>query len=244
MYISEIRIENFRCFGEGEDRFVLPLRPGLTALVGENDAGKTAVIDALRFALGTRDQEYIRVEDTDFHWPLGSKERRNEIRVRCRFAGLTAKEKGGFAEYLTYEEDGGGHEAVLYVNWTAKDRSGVRSGRRFVLSEFRSGESGDGPPLDAEARDLLRATYLRPLRDAQRALSAGRGSRLSQILRHTKEVRDVGEDYDPETEPKPDPDKLSVLGVGDYASALLGSRDGIKEARKRLNRDYTNGENF
>ena len=55
MYISEIRIENFRCFGEGEDRFVLPLRLGLTALVGENDTGKTAVIDALRFALGTRD---------------------------------------------------------------------------------------------------------------------------------------------------------------------------------------------
>ena len=24
MYISEIRIEYFRCFGEGEDRFVLP----------------------------------------------------------------------------------------------------------------------------------------------------------------------------------------------------------------------------
>ena len=158
--------------------------------------------------------------------------------MRCRFEGLTAKEKGGFAEYLTYEKDGGGHGAILYVNWMAKDRSGVRSGRRFVLSEFRSGENGDGPPLDVEARDLLRATYLRPLRDAERALSAGRGSRLSQILRHTKEVRDVGEDYDPETELKPDPDKLSVLGVGDYASALLGSRDGIKEARKRLNRDY------
>ena len=78
MCISEIRIENFRCFGEGEDRFVLPLRLGLTALVGENDTGKTAVIDALRFALGTRDQEFIRVEDTDFHWPPGSKERQGQ----------------------------------------------------------------------------------------------------------------------------------------------------------------------
>lgn len=236
MYISEIRIENFRCFGEGEDKFVMPMRPGLIALVGENDTGKTAVIDALRFALGTRDQEYFRIEDTDFHWPPGGKERRSKIRVRCRFAGLAVKEKGGFAEYLTYEEVGGERDAVLYVNWTAKDRYGVRSGRRFVQSEFKSGKNGDGPTLDAEARDLLRATYLKPLRDAERALGAGRGSRLSQILRLTKEVRDVGADYDPETEP--DADKLSVLGVGDYASALLGSRNGIKEAQKRLNRDY------
>jgi putative ATP-dependent endonuclease of OLD family len=51
MHISKITIENFRCFGEGKDRLELSLRPGLTALVGENEAGKTAVIDALRFAL-------------------------------------------------------------------------------------------------------------------------------------------------------------------------------------------------
>lgn len=238
MYLSEVTIENFRCFGEGEDKFTLPLRPGVTALVGENDSGKTTVVDALRLALGTRDREYIRLEDTDFHWPPSSKERRNEIRVRCRFEGLTAKEKGGFAEYLTYEKNGEGREAILYLNWLAKDRSGVRSERRFILPEFRSGENGEGPPFDAEARELLRATYLRPLRDAERALSAGRASRLSQILRHTKEIREVGKSYDPEKTEKLDPDTLSVLGVGDYASALLGSREGIKEARKRLNTGY------
>ncbi|WP_337064491.1 AAA family ATPase [Rouxiella badensis] len=58
MYISEIRIENFRLFGSTEKAFVLPLNPGLTALVGENDAGKTAVIDAIRLVLGTRDQDF------------------------------------------------------------------------------------------------------------------------------------------------------------------------------------------
>src|SRR6266478_8299794 len=61
MFISELRIENFRMFGEGNEEFVLPLEPGLTALVGENDNGKTAVIDALRLVLGTRDQESFRI---------------------------------------------------------------------------------------------------------------------------------------------------------------------------------------
>lgn len=57
MHLSSLTISNFRCFGDGENSFTLNLKPGLTAIVGENDAGKTSVIDALRFALGTTDQE-------------------------------------------------------------------------------------------------------------------------------------------------------------------------------------------
>ena len=68
-------------------------------------------------------------------------------------------------------------------------------------------------------------------------MAAGRGSRLSQILQHTKEIREVGEDFDPQAGP-PDTSKLSVLGVGDYTSELLRSRQGIKEARSRLNGAY------
>ena len=82
MYLSRITIENFRCFGEGANRFELPLRRGLTALVGENDAGKTAVIDALRFVLGTTDQEWYRLDDTDFH--AGGNVPRNQDYLQIR----------------------------------------------------------------------------------------------------------------------------------------------------------------
>lgn len=237
MYIAELKIKNFRCFGADGTALTLPLNAGLTALVGENDTGKTAVVDALRFALGTRDQEYFRVQESDFHCMPGAAERSREICIKCLFKGLTASDKSAFAEYLTYVEDGGNHDAVFYLNWTAKDIAGVRSARRYVSVEVRSGKNGDGPVLDSEARNLLRATYLRPLRDAERAMSAGRRSRLSQILQHTKEIRDVGEEFNPEAGP-PDADKLSVLGVGDYASAMLRDRKGIKAARKRLNEEY------
>ena len=40
MYIAELKIENFRLFGEEADAALLELRPGLTAIVGENDSGK------------------------------------------------------------------------------------------------------------------------------------------------------------------------------------------------------------
>lgn len=238
MYISELGIENFRCFGEGNKRLVIELGDGLTTLVGENDTGKTAIVDAIRFALGTRDQEYLRVNDGDFHLPPGSVERRKEICVQCKFDGLTADDKSAFAEYLTYEERNGQTDAVLYINWTARNAAGVRGSRRLVVVEVKSGASGDGPTLDAEARSMLCATYLRPLRDAERALDAGRGSRLSQILQYTKEVKEHGADYDREADAQPDPETLSVLGVGDYASALLEDHEGIKAARKRLNDDY------
>src|SRR5260370_35489500 len=100
MYISELRIDNFRMFGEGDNAFVLPLRPGLTALVGENDIGKTAAIDACRLVLGTRDQETFRFDDAGFHQPPDPAPRGKEIRIRCKFGDLPAAPTGTFAEYL------------------------------------------------------------------------------------------------------------------------------------------------
>ncbi len=69
-------------------------------------------------------------------------------------------------------------------------------------------------------------------------MSAGRGSRLSQILQHAKEIKSTGVGFDRKTNPNPDPTKLSVLGLGDYASFLFGESEGIKSARKRLNVEY------
>jgi putative ATP-dependent endonuclease of OLD family len=244
LFISEIRIENFRLFGAGPDAFVIHLRPGLTALVGENDAGKTSVIDALRLVLGTRDQEYLRLEPTDFHQASTGQKRADQILIRCTFDGLTQNDRGAFAEYLTYRRTGESIDTILCVTWIAKRNEKESSPRRYSPVEWRSGANGDGPLLDSAARFLLMATYLRPLRDAERAMSAGRGSRLSQILQHTKEIKTQGEPYDQEKDPRPDPSKLSVLGLGDYANYLLGESDGIKKTRAKLNDDYLSALSF
>jgi putative ATP-dependent endonuclease of OLD family len=244
MFISEVRIENFRLFGEKEHAFVLHLRPGLTALVGENDTGKTAVIDALRLAFGTRDQEFFRIDESDFHQPPDGAERRTTILIQCRFDNLTHSDIEAFIEYLSYEDRSTAKAPILYVNWNATASRRKVGHRHFTAVEVRSGQAGDGPQFDNEARALLYSTYLRPLRDAERSLSAGRGSRLSQILQHTKEIREHGRDYDPQMEPPADPRTLSVLGIGDYANALLGDHQGIQSARNRLNTDYLKNLSF
>lgn len=189
MFLAELLVENFRVFGEGQNALMLSLNPGLTALVGENDTGKTAVMDAIRFALGTRDQEFMRVEELDFHQPPNGGSRRTEIRVRCKFADLSQSDIAAFTEYLSYASQDGATIPVLYINWRAT--SGFRGTRRFISVETRSGRAADGPSLDPESKVLLCATYLRPLRDAERSLSAGRSSRLSQILQHTNEITAV-----------------------------------------------------
>ena len=225
MYLSKIEIVNFRCFGKDRDRFELSLRPGLTALVGENDAGKTAVVDALRFVLGTTDQEWVRLEDSDFH-----RESR-EIRIVCKFEKLSTADKRAFVEYLTYGE-GTDDAPVLYLNWTATDTGETYRGRAYRRVEIHAGKKGDGPTIATEARDLLRATYLRPLRDAEQALTAGRGSRLSQVLQKTDAIKNAGERYDPNGAIDSKKLKnLSILGIGDLANVLIQEHQGVKDAR-------------
>lgn len=243
MYIAELKVENFRLFGERENAACLQLRPSLIAIVGENDSGKTAIVDALRLALGTRDQEFFRIDEDDFHCrPNG--EKCKEIRIRCRFAGLTPSDAGAFAEYLTYEKYDGKRTPVIYLNWKAVATERRTRHRRHISVEVRSGSEADGPIIDPESRNLLWATYLRPLRDAERALSAGRGSRLSQILQYTEDITTVGVPYDHDAGPPDDPGTLSILGIGDYANALLKGHSGLSSARDRLNEDYLKNLSF
>lgn len=225
MYLSKITIENFRCFGDGANRFELPLKPGLTALVGENDAGKTAIIDALRFVLGTTDQEWYRLEDTDFCEGAT----RREIRIICKFEGLTAQDKRAFVEYLTYGENVE-DDQVFYLNWTAEDTGEIRKGSQYRRVEVRSGKDGNGPSIPTEVRDLLRATYLRPLRDAEQALSAGRGSRLAQVLRHSDQIKKGTDTYAPDIPLE----ELSVLGIGNLVNSLLAKQQGVLGTREDI----------
>jgi putative ATP-dependent endonuclease of OLD family len=53
MFLAEVYAENFRIFGSEEDghHLHLVLSPGLNVIVGENDSGKSAMIDAIRYVL-------------------------------------------------------------------------------------------------------------------------------------------------------------------------------------------------
>lgn len=76
--ISHLQIENFRCLKSVD----VPLRR-LTVLIGENDSGKSAFLDAIRFLVGDLGQ----IHNSDY-WQLN---RDNEFRVTGRVLGGQAR---------------------------------------------------------------------------------------------------------------------------------------------------------
>lgn len=186
MKLSEVHAQGFRCFGS-KNSLRLTLRPGLNVLVGENDSGKTAVIDAIRIALGTRGEDWSRLVDTDFHVSTSGPDER--LTLTCTFDELTEEEQTRFLEYCTLQD----RRLRLYVCLTAQLIVSQNGGRRVVYQR-RTGPDGDGLPVEGALRDYLSVTYLRPLRDAERELSPGRRSRLSQVLQTLPEMKAQRED--------------------------------------------------
>ncbi|AIR67079.1 ATP-dependent nuclease [Cedecea neteri] len=173
MFLSNLKMDNFRQF---ED-FSLELNKGLNLLVGENNAGKSSVIDAIRIVLDTTSVEWVSIKSTDF---LSGK---NELYIQLKFEDLSARELGLFLEYLTNEEiTTGVNKSCLYINLSASITINPFKKTQFIKTEVRSGLSNDGPIIERDIREYLATTYLKPLRDAEVELSAGRTSRLSQIL--------------------------------------------------------------
>ena len=234
MFLSELTIRNFRQFGEGESELSMELQPGVTALVGRNDSGKSAVIDAIRYVLLTRDQEYIRVQPEDFHISNTEKQA-NEIYIVCKLVRLTDREKGTFIEYLSYDGD----EVFLNVTWTARKLSVVPGTRRWIDVSVRSGIDSAGPPFEMSVRELLSAAYLRPLRDAEQEMSPGRSSRLSQILFNVPEIS-KGETFDPENLPQ-DAEavgRLGLVGLADHMRYNINQHSGVRSAQDTINEQY------
>jgi putative ATP-dependent endonuclease of OLD family len=82
MYLSKLTISGFRQFGQGDAAAELTFQPGVTALIGKNDSGKTAIIDAVRYALLSRDQMYFKVQPEDFHVDAAGSSV-DDIRITC-----------------------------------------------------------------------------------------------------------------------------------------------------------------
>ena len=233
MYLSEVFIENFRIFGTEDNALRMRLRPGLNVLAGENDSGKSAIIDAIRHVLWTTSFEYHRLSEEDFH--VTGAERAASLRICCVFAEMSSHDAAQFLEWLSVDDKG---KPILHVTLQATrlEESGGRRGGRRVAVTVRSGKNADGPAIEGEIREFLRVTYLRPLRDAEGELGPGKGSRLSQILRSHPDFEAEGtSDFDPA---KPTEEPKTLVGIMRQADSRIDENDVIQAAKQRLNDDY------
>lgn len=230
MFISEIYANGFRCFG-AEHPLNLKLSSGLNILVGPNDAGKSAIIDAARYVLWTRGDDYIRPDEYDFHVAEDGT-RGCDFIVRCTFDDLSAEEEARFLEWCANEKG----KLRLHVCMRGARRISPGGGS-IISSEHRAGAVGEGLPLDGELREYLKATYLKPLRDAEREMRAGRRSRLSRILGAMPTMGKQSQPAVPGTAPTLH-DTLSV------ADAAVRSNPAVSGIASSVNSDFLNKLSF
>ena len=177
MQLTRLKLWNFRRFGSdtqfelSSPNLDLQFANGLNVLIGENDSGKTAIIDAIRIVLGTHSFESNRVSFEDFFHNA------DHLRIELHFTGMSQEVAKNFIEWLCWTKNGEKLVTSLRVICDVR-----KNNERVLPYEVRAGADEDGTHLSAEAREYLRCTYLRPLRDAGAELIPKRNSRLSRIL--------------------------------------------------------------
>lgn len=233
MYLHHVRAQNFRAFGDGASAPALDwqLNPGMNILIGENDAGKTAIIDAIRLLLWTTSFEVVRLFEHDFH--VRGTSRADTLVIEATLRGLSPEQEGAVLEWLTYENDG---TRSLILNLQARWHPPQAGRRARVDTITRSGKNGTGPEIGSAVRELVRATYLRPLRDAEAELRPGRQSRLSQILgAHALMVDQDKSDFDPS---KPAVPPKTLVGMMNQAQHQIGGHAAIGAVQTDINDNY------
>jgi len=185
MYLKELQLTNFRKFESLKVNF----KKGLNVLVGENDSGKTAIIDAIRYILNTKSFETIRFEPRDFYKPTKTTndnpqpERADTFTITTIFSDFSADEAAKFIEWGYFNEV---KEFELRLFLKAKRLDNDR-----ITWDIKAGPQGAESQMDGDAKALLQVTYLKPLRDAEAEMTPGYRSRLAQILQSHNSFKKV-----------------------------------------------------
>ncbi|WP_085811953.1 ATP-dependent nuclease [Geoanaerobacter pelophilus] len=239
MYLHSIYAKNFRAFGDGTLSPVLnwELNKGMNILIGENDAGKSAIIDAIRQVLWTTSFEAVRLFEHDFH--VDSESRTEDLIIEATLKDLSPEQEAAILEWLTYEKDG---SRSLILNLQAKRQPPQGKRRRRIHTIVRAGKNGTGPEIGSAVRELVRTTYLRPLRDAEAELRPGRQSRLSQILgAHSLVSEQETSDFDPDN---PEIVPKTLVGLMEHAQHHIGEHPAISEVEGNINDNYLSRMSF
>lgn len=182
MYLHTLKLWNFRKYSTSDGAKTISksnqglsveFNDSLNVMIGENDSGKTAIIDSIKYILRTKSLDAFWLEDRDFY-DDGKGVRREELRIECVFKGFTSEEAGSFIEWIGFDSN---KEFELKIWLTAVRKN------QAIYTTVKAGHDDEGKQLDGEARENLKAIYLKPLRDALAELTPGYRSRLGQILK-------------------------------------------------------------
>ena len=168
MHLSNLTLRRFRSC----DDVTIDFQRDLTVLVGENNGGKSNIIDAIRLLtlpLNGRRDRYAEDEDL----------RRNastpNFEIVAQYNGLGDTLKGLL---ITAVPDPTEDLAIFGYRFEPRSDDAPRGRRTLWAGKFDSAEPEPG------STDLIRHVYLPALRDAHQALGSGSGARVMALFRH------------------------------------------------------------
>lgn len=172
MYLNALDIKNFRVVKE----LNLNFNKGLNILIGENNSGKSAIIDALRICIGYGNLDRdIYVRRSDFYIDKANPAQPTpQIEFHMTFKIERPEEAGIFNELLVQKEFH--QELQLHFIYRLEEIRGLEKIRWQVW-----GGANEGEQVSPEILNMLYYVYLAPLRDAERFLRPGRGNRLGEL---------------------------------------------------------------
>jgi putative ATP-dependent endonuclease of OLD family len=169
LYVSAVRATGYRNL-----KGTVGLCHPLAIIVGENNAGKSNVIDALRTVLepeaGPRARSWLREEDFT-HDGYGTR-LADELEIEVHLSDLNKAEQARMVTCLAPQAGDG--IAKIRLKATLHP-----SGR--VQTQWFGGDSQQAD-VERHARDAVRFVYLPPLRDAVSDLRPGRDNKLVSLV--------------------------------------------------------------
>lgn len=169
MYVVKLIASGYRNL-DGE----YPLCHPLSVVVGENNAGKSNIIDALRTVLeseaGPRARAWLTADD--FAHDGRGTAITDRLELEVQLAELTEGEQARMVTCLAPSLGNGWARIRVRATLGADDR---------VITQYVGGDS-DNADVERHARDAVRFTYLHPLRDAAADLRPARDNRLIGLI--------------------------------------------------------------
>lgn len=209
MYLRKLVIKNFRSFDDYG--ITLIFNKGINAIIGENNVGKSSVMDAIRIVYSTVTyKKDIYFNKTDFH--VGDD-------------GKSAE----FAQFDVYLEE---VPKVLIEIWNPVSKN-VSGGEFHIKFEKYIAPNGlekvkvthwgigtEGNQLSSDTFEAMEVVFLGALRDSESELKPSKNSKLARLLRNLV----------------PEDDKRNELvEILEIANNALLEKDQIKKAKSTIN---------
>jgi putative ATP-dependent endonuclease of OLD family len=183
VYLKRVKVENFR----GLDEFELELSSGLNVIVGENNVGKSAILDAIRLPLapGSTGGDRIWPRETDIHRYNDA----SSFKIDLYFGDLSDPQRGLFVQGLN-PNLGNPDEDTLSIHYEWKKG---KERTRGTYTRWVGDRPETSAKLEEGALQRLSWTYLDALRDSSQALEPYKYSRIAKLLLALSGKDDEGE---------------------------------------------------